>query len=284
MDKQLQEVKISVLISVYHKENPEYFNVSLESLFKQSFKADEIILVKDGILTPELDAVVVKWESLFRKSLKIVPLEKNIGLSEALNQGLRHCTSTWVARMDTDDICLPERLEVIAKYIESNPTADIVGSFAIRIDEDGNPGEIIRVPVDSQVIRELVWTCPMIHPTVCYRKDKILAIGGYDPAAGPRQDDYDLWFRCVAAGYEFHNIPRPLLLYRFTYDNMRRNNLRVGWYRLKVGFKGNRIVGASFKAYIVIMVPFLRALLPYPVNIWVYKFLHRFNPRNRKIT
>ncbi len=271
----------SVLMAIYHKESPDYFDLSLESIYTQKYSVEEIVLVKDGPLTVALESVISKWHKLFGSKLKIVGLETNVGLSKALNHGLKHCRFNWVARFDTDDICLPERLELQAKYIAENPLADIVGGFARRMDEDGNLFENIKVPVGSEKIRNLIWTCPMIHPTVCYRKDKILAVGGYDPDAGPRQDDYDLWFRCAAAGYEFHNIPQPLLLYRFTEANMRRNSLKVGYHRLKVGFRGNKKLGYGPKAYIGVMVPFFRAMLPYPLNIWVYKLLHRFNPRNK---
>jgi len=274
-------MNFSVLISIYSKESPDFLNASLRSLWEQKLKPNEIILIKDGSLTDELEKVIWKWRGLFKESLKIITLEKNVGLSEALNQGLKYCTNEWIARMDTDDICLPERLELQDKYIAQNPTADIVGGFALRMDERGKLYDIIKVPVGSERIKHLIWTCPMIHPTVCYRKDKIIAIGGYDSKAGSRQDDYDLWFRCAAAGYEFHNIPQPLLLYRFTEANMRRNSLKVGYHRLKVGFRGNKKLGYGLKAYIGVMVPFFRAMLPYPLNIWFYRLFSRFNPRNK---
>jgi glycosyltransferase involved in cell wall biosynthesis len=269
----------SILMSVYTEENPDYLSKSFESLTKQLLPAIEVVLVQDGPIKPELHHVIVNYKD--RLPFQIISLDKNQGLSKALNIGLEHCSNEWVARMDTDDICLPERLELQAKYIAENPSADIVGGFALRMDEDGNLCETIKVPVGSEKIRNLIWTCPMIHPTVCYRRDKILAVGGYNPDAGPRQDDFDLWFRCAAAGYEFHNIPQPLLLYRFTEANMRRNSLKVGYHRLKVGFRGNKKLGYGVKAYIGVMVPFFRAILPYPLNIWVYKLLHRFNPRNK---
>lgn len=274
-------MQFSVLLSIFHGENPQYFNLAMKSLYEQMLWPDEIVLVKDGPLKPNLDSVVNTWSKLFQERLKIVSLEKNVGLSEALNHGLKHCSNEWISRFDTDDICLPERLELQAEYIAKNPSADIVGGFARRMDENGELFDIIKVPVGSDRIKQLIWTCPIIHPTVCYRKDKILAIGGYDSKAGPRQDDYDLWFRCAAAGYEFHNIPQPLLLYRFTEANMRRNSLKVGYHRFKVGFRGNKKLAYGLKAYIGVMVPFFRAMLPYPLNVWVYKLLSRFNPRNK---
>ena len=266
-------------MSVYIKEKPAYLRLSLQSLKEQTLPPNEVVLVQDGPITAELENVIAEFQTSL--PIKLVNLENNQGLSKALNIGLQHCKNDWVARFDTDDICLPKRLKLQAKYIAENPSADIVGGFARRMDEGGELYDLIKAPVGSERIKQLIWTCPMIHPTVCYRKDKIIAIGGYDSKAGPRQDDYDLWFRCAAAGYEFHNIPQPLLLYRFTEANMRRNSLKVGYHRLKVGFRGNKKLGYGLKAYIGVTVPFFRAMLPYPLNIWVYRLLSRFNPRNK---
>jgi glycosyltransferase involved in cell wall biosynthesis len=274
-------MRFSILISVYEKENPLWFNLALESLWSQSLEPDEVVLVKDGPLTPELETVLAGWQEKFGDRLRVVALERNVGLAAALNVGLKACRNEWVVRMDTDDICLPNRLEVLAGFIRKNPSADIVGSWAIRLDADGRPGRVMKVPVDPVRIRRLIWLCPLIHPTVCYKKEKILAVGGYDPLAGPRQDDYELWFRCAAAGYAFHNIPEPLLLYRFTEWNIRRNTFRVGYHRFKNGWKGNRLLGAGPAAYLGVAVPLFRGMLPYPLNVWMYRLLERFNNRLR---
>jgi len=270
----------SVLMSVYHKERPDYLEESLDSLGAQTLQAAEVVLVCDGPLTEALEAVIRRFEGIL--PLRTLRLEKNQGLSAALNAGLRACRHEWVARMDTDDVCLPHRLETLALFLQAHPTADIIGSYAEKIDESGQRNGWLRVPLTPERIRQLTWSCPMIHPTVCFKKDRILGVGGYDPDAGPRQDDYELWFRCASAGLEFHNIPEPLLLYRFTEENIRRNTLRVGWYRLRIGWKGNRLLGAGPLAYLGVMVPFFRGMLPYPLNVWAYKVLDRFNPRHRR--
>lgn len=272
----------SLLISVYKKENPQWFSLALESLWAQSLPPDQVVLVKDGPLTDELEAVLADWRQKFGERLQVVALERNVGLAAALNAGLKACRNEWVARMDTDDICLPERLETLARFIGENPSADIVGSWALRLDAEGGTGKMMKVPADPVRIRRLIWSCPLIHPTVCFKKDKILAAGGYNPQAGPRQDDYELWFRCAAAGHEFYNIPEPLLLYRFTEWNIRRNTFRVGWHRFRNGWKGNRMLGAGPLAYLGVMVPLFRGMLPYPLNVWVYRLLERVNPRNRE--
>ncbi len=274
-------MKFSVLISVYAEENPHYFDSAMESVYYQTLKPDQIVLVIDGPLTSRLNQVRDKWKEKFGSVMSLVELEKNRGLSAALNAGLAVCRNEWVVRMDTDDICFPNRLEVQATFIKNNPDTDVLGSLATIINSKGEQGRLLVVPVTTKRINQYVWTCPFIHPTVCFRKDKILALGGYDPGAGPRQDDYDLWYRCAAAGYVFRNIPQPLLLFRFTDRNIRRHTVKVGYYRIKTGLRGNRKLGYGVFAYVGIVIPFFRSLLPYPLNVWVYNFLSVFNPRSR---
>ncbi len=274
-------MKISVLISVYAGEEPHYFDASLSSIHAQTLPADEVVLVVDGPLTPELERVIAVWRNTFSKHMKIVRLEENRGLAAALNVGLTHCSNEWVARMDTDDVCLPNRLEVQAAYISNNPGVDVVGSLAITINEKEEAGNLLIVPVTKERIQKLIWACPFIHPSVCFKKERILALGGYDPYAGPRQDDYELWYRCAGAGYVMHNIPQALIYFRFTNKSIQRNTLKVGYYRLKNGIKGNWALGTGFISYVGVVIPFLRSLLPYPINIWMYKLLQQINPRTK---
>ena len=276
---QLRATHFSILMSLYAGERPDYLRLSLESLRVQTLPPNEVVLVHDGPITPELQEVVAEY--MEKLPLKPVYIEHNSGLSHALNVGLKACHNEWVARMDTDDISKPHRLAVMAREIQLHPEVDIMGSFARRIDDKGIRGGELHRPVHHATIRKYIWTCPMIHPTVCYKKDKILAIGGYNPSAGPRQDDYELWFRCARAGYIFHNVPELLLQYRFTSDNIRKNNIRVGIARLKQGIKGNIMLGYGPIAYVGVFVPLVRALLPYPLNVWLHKMLYRMNPRHR---
>lgn len=269
----------SVLISVYYKENPLYLKTAIDSIFCQTLAPSEVVLVKDGPLTNELELIISSYKNPL---LKIVVLPDNRGLSNALNIGLKHCSNELIARMDTDDICLPERFEKQVRFLQSQPEIDVVGSYAIKIDEYGNNlNELVKVPIEHDDIMRLIWTCPMNHPTVMFRKDKILSVGGYNPDAGPRQDDYDLWFRCAEKGLHFANLPEPLLYYRFFADSINKNSVRVGWYRLKVGLRGCRQLHLSLIARLGVCIPFIRSLLPYPLNVYFQKLMNCINPRNR---
>jgi glycosyltransferase involved in cell wall biosynthesis len=99
-------------MSIYYKENPDFFKVSVESMLNQTLKPEQIVIVKDGKLTEALDEIINEYTSAQPNLFTIVSLEENVGLGLALNEGLKVCRNELVARMDTDDISLPERCEL----------------------------------------------------------------------------------------------------------------------------------------------------------------------------
>lgn len=104
--------KYSVLLSLYDKEKPEYLSLSLDSMFNQTIKPNEIILVLDGPINNRLKKIINFYDERHPAILKTVPLEKNIGLGLALNEGIKVCKNELIARMDTDDISYSNRIEL----------------------------------------------------------------------------------------------------------------------------------------------------------------------------
>ncbi len=274
-------MKISVLMSLYHKENPYYLDFALKSVFAQTVSPDQVVLVLDGPIGKDLQAVVDKYLQQY-PALDVYPQPVNKGLSTALNIGLERCRNEIVFRMDTDDVCYPNRFERILAEYEKHPELEVVGSFATMIDEDGNEIKDMTAPVTQEEIYKNVWTCPFIHPTVSFKKSALLRAGGYNPNSGPRQDDYELWFRCVEHGLKCKNIEEPLLYYRFFKDSVARNNIKVGWWRAKVGLKGSWRCKCSPIAYIGVCYPLVRACMPSFIRELMYKASDRINPRTKK--
>jgi glycosyltransferase involved in cell wall biosynthesis len=121
-------------MSVYCKETADNLNQCLESLAIQTLQATEIVIVKDGRLTDELEECLSVWKD--KLPLKIVGYEENNGLAYALNYGLQFCSYELIARMDTDDICLPDRFEKQIKFIEMHKDAAMVGGGILEFYED----------------------------------------------------------------------------------------------------------------------------------------------------
>jgi len=212
----------SVLLSVYHKEKPDYLDAALESIANQSRKPDEIVLVEDGKLTEELYAQIDSWQERLGDMLRVVKLEENVGLGEALNVGLDACWHNWVARMDTDDIALPERFEKQLDFIEKHPDIDILGSWICEFGFDPDKCDQIRkVPSTHQEIEQFAkYRNPLNHMTVIFKKEAVLDAGGYQPMHG--FEDYYLWMRMLKANKRFANLPEILVKARAGREMIRR--------------------------------------------------------------
>lgn len=272
---------VSVLLSIFQGDAPAYLDGALESICtRQSLVPNQIVLVKDGPLTAALDQVVERWADELKPFLSVVALEKNMGLAEALNAGLEHCEHEFVARIDADDICFPERFERQASFLRANPEVDILGTGAIEIDDAGTEGAIRNVPEFHDDIMAHLWTCPIIHPSVMFRRDRILELGGYDVSLRRRQD-YELWFRAAERGLRFANLNEPLLYYRFNRDTHHKQPPQVAWEQAMIGFRGSSRLGLSWWKRVGCFVPFVRALLPSWAQHTAYRALRPFDPRRR---
>lgn len=274
--------KFSVLMSIYCKEQPSYFELAMSSIWdEQTVRPDEIILVKDGRLTSELDGVITKWEKKLGDRLKIISLFENVGLTKALNKGLKQCSFDLVARMDSDDISLHQRFEKQLNKFSKTPNLTVLGGFAQEIDLAGHKGTIRKMPISHQDIFDNLFVCPFIHPSIMFRKSSIQSIGSYNESLIRRQD-YDLWFRCGEAGFIFENISEPLLLYRFSENTHQRQSTKLAFQQALIGYKGVRLLHQPFWKACVCFTPFIRSLLPGRMQHFLYKVAKKFDPRQKE--
>lgn len=227
----MEYTKYSVLMSVYEKEKPSYFCESIESMLRQTVKPDEIVIVKDGPLTPELEKVISYYIEKHPNIFNIVPLKKNLGLGPALNEGLKKCKNNLVARMDTDDISLENRCELQLKEFEKTPQVSICGTM---IDEfHGNIQNVIAkrvVPLNhADIVKFGRRRSPFNHVSVMYKRDDVLSCdGGYHDIQ--RKEDIDLFVRMINNNYVGKNINKSLVLVRSGDDYFSR---RKSWDNCK---------------------------------------------------
>lgn len=145
--------------------------------------------------------------------MQVVGPDRSLTFSEALNLGLAACDAEFVARIDSDDIPEPERLQVQVDFLNTHPDCAAVGSSASLIDEEGMIVGHRGVPcAPSAVLTRARWRNALIHPSATFRREAVLAVGGYRPEA-LHVEDYDLWLRLLQR-WSMAAIERPLIRYR----------------------------------------------------------------------
>lgn len=237
-------MEYSVLMTVYKDDNPEYFDKALMSMVNQTKKPDEIILVKDGPITKKLQEVIDRLDNLYPNLILQVSLPVNVGLGLALNEGIKKSKNELLARMDADDISLSTRCEKQVQEFENNPDLDIIGCPVKEF--SGDTTNIVgerNVPLSNKDIYKFAKTRdPFNHPTVMYRKSKVLDVGGYGDLR--KNQDTDLWIKMLSNGAFCKNLSEYLVYFRFdenTYEK-RKNWLntklliKIRWKAFKSGF------------------------------------------------
>lgn len=216
----------SILMSVYKKEKAEYLVPSIQSMLAQTVPAEQFVIVKDGPLTEELDQVIQTYVDKNPELFTIVPLKENVGLGRALDFGMAECRNDLVARMDSDDISLPERCEKELALFAADPDLAIVGTNIDEFYDDPSDVKMSRVvPSDYEQIKKASGRkMPFNHPTVMYKKSEVIRCGGYGKMR--RKQDRDLFSRMINMGCKAQNINESLLLFRSNADNYKR---RKSW-------------------------------------------------------
>jgi len=199
--------KVSVLMAVFNGEN--FLKEAIRSVLSQTFKEFELVIMDDGS-TDKSAEIIYSFTDTRIKYFK----KEHSGLIDSLNFGLEKCNGEFIARFDADDICEPNRLEEQTKFFEENPANVLVGSFATRIDENGNEiGQMHYPPKKWEEIKKYtIFHNPFIHPSVMFRKALIGVVGPYKKKY-QHIEDYELWTRVVNK-YPCENIDKPLIRYR----------------------------------------------------------------------
>ena len=224
----------SVLMSVYQAEKPEYLRQSMESIFAQTIPTNDFVLMCDGPLTKELDLIIQEMCDAHQDILHVIRLERNQGLGNALNCGLVECRNELIARMDSDDVAIPNRCELQLKKFQEDPGLAIIGG---AIDEfEGSIENVVShkdMPhTHQEILQYMKMRNPFNHPTVMYRKSVILGLGGYP--YNILHEDYALWANLLLSGARGYNLPNSLC--RMRVDNGMYNR-RGGFAYLKSAFQ-----------------------------------------------
>ena len=244
---------ISVIMSVYNEEL-NWLKEAVASVLNQTYADFEYLIIIDN---PHLNEEAVSYLKKIDKEDSRVHLhfnKKNIGLMNCLNKGIGMARGEYIARMDADDISVPDRLEKEKNYLELNGL-DMVSSNRIDIDEKGR---IIGRSHNERKKPEkhLPYTNFIVHSSVLIRTEVLKALGGYREFYN--SEDYDLWLRMLSSGYKIGIIEEPLILYRIRLTSMSLKNRlesyyitkyqqNLFWERIKKG--EDSFSKSNFKAY-----------------------------------
>lgn len=242
---------ISVIMSTY-KEDERLLRESIESILNQTYRDFEYIIILDY---PDNDVhkSVIEEYALKDDRIHFYINEKNMGLTDSLNRGLSLCHGEYIARMDADDISLPDRLERQMKYLEKNHY-DLIGGISEMINENGSLLYSIKsVPTDPKKINKaLRYSQCIAHPTWLGKKEVFEKNAGYRHM--PLCEDYDFTLRAVLNGFVISNLNEAVLKYRMTSNSISRSNLFEQYLYMSYitnEYKNNCIASVD-KAYVYV--------------------------------
>ena len=260
----------SVLMSVYYKEQALYLKEALDSIWlNQILKPDQIVLVEDGPLTPELYEVIDEFQKEVGNVLTLVKNETNQGLAKALNKGIGFIRTDLIARMDSDDISDKRRFVYEIEYMDKHPDVMILGGSIQEMDENKNFLSQRHYPKMYEEVRKYIWRgSPVAHPTTVMRKCIFQSLS-YNEKVG-QNEDLALWFNALEKGIKIENIEEVVYYFRMSSACYKRRSKKKAWKEFEIFIKGLwNLYGFSFK-YIYPCARLVFRLCPYSMVKYFY--------------
>ena len=249
--------EISVLMCVYNPESELGFQQAVCSMIHQTFSDWEMLIYDDGS-EKKYQSYITQAEKSDRR-IRVIRGEKNHGLAYGLNICLKEAKGRYIARMDADDRSRPERLQKLYDFLEKNETYDWAGSNTALINKNGKWGSR-KMPEIPQA-KDFLRYSPYIHPSVMFRKDILLSCGGYRELY--RGEDYELFMRLQAQGYQGYNLQEELFEYREDENTYKHRKYKYQIEEVKIrfcGFRSMHILKVSTLHYVI--KPLVTGLIP----------------------
>lgn len=257
--------RVSVIIGVYNCAStlPE----ALDSLYNQSYKDFKIIICDDGS-SDDTYAIAQDYASHY-DNIVLIRNERNLGLNATLNKCLDLVDTPYVARMDGDDISLPDRFAIQVEFLDSHPEYAFVSGEMICFDEGGDFRHI-RVKECPNAL-DFVYKPPFLHAPVMVRSEAYRQVRGYSVDKRLlRVEDYHLWFKMYAKGFIGYNLQIPLYKMRDDRNALSRRNFKARYNEMYVKLIGYKMLHIPKKYYIYSIVPLLKWACPTPI----YRYFH----------
>jgi glycosyltransferase involved in cell wall biosynthesis len=269
---------LAVIMAVYNNDKLKFVKESVQSILNQTFTRFYYFIVFDGPVASDIDSYIT---SIGDSRIKLFRLGKNGGLARALNYLLeiilKNPDIKVIARMDADDISLPERFEKQHKFMSENPAIACVGCWYQEIDETGRYLSERKLPVDHYALVKYYYRrTPFAHPSVMYRRNLIESAGFY-PTNTVLMEDNVLWGNALKAGLKFANIPEYLLKFRIDDEFYnRRSGTKYGWNFILTRFKISKSLDFPVFPYLFSFLVGITKMMPVSLLRFIYAAARRY--------
>lgn len=275
------DFRYTVMMSVYSKVDCGELKTAVDSMLAQTLPPAEFVIVKDGPLTPELDALIDGYCKENPQLFKLCVLPENCGAGTAYAKGTELCGCEYIAIMDCDDYSLPERCRTEAEYFAAHSETDIVGSSIMEF--IGSPENFVsyrKMPETHEECERFAHSrCPAAQPSTMMKKSALLKAGGFRKCL--LAEDYDLHVRMLMAGCRFYNFPTPLVYVRVSEDFYGRRggaaylkkiaHCKINFYKMGFYSPYDLIKGLAVHTAV--------CLMPNGARTFIYKKLLRKNKK-----
>lgn len=265
--------KVSIIMGAYNSEKT--IARSIESILSQTYQNWELIICDDASTDSTLE-IALNYQKENAERITVLKNESNLGLAATLNVCLKYCRGVYIARMDADDVSLPNRLEKQIAFMKNNSKYDLCGTWLQYIDEDSNLGAVIKKnphPDKYSLHRQI----PFAHATILARKEAFDRLNGYaDLPRTVRCEDIDLWYRFYKEGFQGANIEEVLYLVYETEESAKKRTIRNRWNLFKTEVYGYRLLGYSVVGYWRPVLNLMKCLIPPKVLYYLRKSAEKF--------
>lgn len=261
--------RISVIIGVYNCADtlPE----ALDSLMAQTMDDFQIVVCDDGSTDNTID-IINDYSRRYRDKFIVLSNETNMGLNHTLNRCIEVADTELIARMDGDDISLPDRFKVQVEYLDAHPEIDFVSGMVKRFDENGffvsSQQKALVEPTPADYARGRAF----VHAATIFRRSCLTAINGYGVSRKLlRVEDFDLWLRLYKAGYRGNNIDKIIYHIRDDHNALKRRSFITRHNESRVIAKCIRMFDLPASYYIYTVLPYIKYIMPR----FIYNYFHR---------
>ncbi len=266
---------VAVIMSVYKNDKLNWFKEAIESLKSQDIGWENINLYLgiDGELPMEVEEYISELSPY-----KVIKNEKNMGLAATLNKLISELDSEeFIFRMDSDDVCMPERIATQLSFMMDNPDIDISGSAIYEVDESLTPVRLRHFYQEhANISKNMHKGTAVGHVTVCFRRSALNLLGGYSTSY-PLNEDIELWFRAIGKGVRFGNLDQPLVNVRVSSSFYERRSFVKAKYEFLVYWKGCvDLYGVTYR-HLFVIARFAIRMMP----AWIVEKLYKGSLRDK---